>query len=58
MLRWGYIFQKSDHIFATAAASAQLIGNLPVYDSVAAHDVHCVVESVGCPMDPCAGAES
>jgi hypothetical protein len=51
MLLRGYIFQKS-------YPSAQLFGNLPVDGSVAAHAVHCVVESVACPMDPCADADS
>src|SRR2546423_3627088 len=51
MLLRGYIFQKS-------YPSAQLFGNLPVDGSIAAHAVHCVVESVACPMDPCADADS
>jgi hypothetical protein len=51
MLLRGYIFQKS-------YPSAQLFGNLPVDGSVAAHAVHCAVETVACPMDPCADADS
>jgi hypothetical protein len=44
MLRTGYIPQKSYHFSAMTDPLAQLL--------------HCVMETVACPMDPCADADS
>jgi hypothetical protein len=41
MLRRGYIFEKSYHIWAMTPHFAQLFGKKPPYGSFAAHVVHC-----------------
>jgi hypothetical protein len=42
--RAGYIPPNSDHFYGTMAALAQLL--------------HCLIEWVACPMDPCAEPDS